>query len=232
MAFRISELTSAVNSYLNSISSANNKGATIGSDLKGIFQKYFNKAVSDVKVETPDISKEIRENIESHNFAVKEQFAQSGEISKAEMSGEKEEASKAVNKAYADNLASLIRGTSASGNLEIAQALETIMKSTGQNSENADAYRGLLSSDALRELSDSSYFTANMIQSSLFKPSDDEEGSSGSSGSSLSGQSINKLNENSLLSATLANGDTTYYQTLLQAYKNVPTESVFGDFLL
>ena len=221
MAFRISELTSAVNSYLNSISSVNNRGASIGSDLKGIFQKYFSKAVSDAKVEMPDIGEQIKENIEAHNFSATANSTNAA----------------VTNSDYATSLANLITVSKASGNLDIAQALDTIMKANQGTTGNADAYKGALSTKALRDLSDSSYFYTNMIQSSLFKPSDEDEDTTNSSSDVFSGTSLNQLNENALVNATLGTTNTTttdssYYQSLIKAYQSMPTESIFCDFLL
>ena len=191
-------------------------------------------------MEVPNIREEIQANIDSHNYAPKE----AAEVAANDYAGKPTDSSKAAAAAkadsaksdYATNLASLITASKAGGNLDMATALETIMKASGKNtetSENADVYKGVLSDSALRDLSDSSYFYTNMIQSSLFKTSDDEENSgSSSSSNSLQGQSLDKLNENSLVNATLGTADSTYYQTLLQAYKTLPTESVFGDFLL
>ena len=240
MAFRISELTSAVNSYLNSISSVNSRGSSIGEDLKGIFQKYFSKAVNDTKVEVPNIGDEIKNNIDSHNFAPKTAAEATKETAKTAGSGAGEVSKAASNAAAssttannATNLASLITASKLGGNLDIADALETIMKANGQNTENADVYKGILSDKALRDLSDSSYFYTNMVQSSLFKTSDEDEDVTGSTTTnSIEGQTLEKLNENSLLNATLGTSDYSYYQSLLQAYKSTPTESVFGDFLL
>ena len=242
MAFRISELTSAVNSYLNSISSVNNQGSSIGSELKGIFQKYFSKAVSDAKVEMPDLSTEIKENIASHNYAAGTS-AQINELARQEDalntvsktaagSGSSETAAK--NTDYATNLANLITASKTSGNLEIADALAIIMKNNGQTTDNADAYPGLLSTNALRDLSDSSYFYTNMIQSSLFKSTDEEEETASSNNDAFSGTSLNQLNENALVNATLGTTTTesSYYQSLIKAYQSMPTESIFGDFLL
>lgn len=241
MAFRISELTNAVNSYLNSISGVNNQGASIGSDLKGIFQKYFSKAVSDAKAEIPDLNKEIKENIASHNFTAP-QLSQVNElpgqenaanaVSGASAAAETSETA-ARNTDYATSLAKLITASKSSGNLEIADALAVIMKNNGQTTDNADAYKGLLSTNALRDLSDSSYFYTNMIQSSLFKSSDEEEESSSGSSDAFSGTSLNKLNENALVNATLGTTtESSYYQSLIKAYQSMPTESIFGDFLL
>ncbi|MDC7294691.1 hypothetical protein NXH67_14330 [Butyrivibrio sp. DSM 10294] len=245
MAFRISELTSAVNSYLNSISSVNSRGSSIGEDLKGIFQKYFSKAVNDTKVEAPNIRDEIKNNIDSHNFATKTTAEATKETAKTAGSGAGEVSGSASNAAAsnttasnttannATNLASLITASRLGGNLGIADALETIMKANSQNAENADVYKGILSDKALRDLSDSSYFYTNMVQSSLFKTSDEDEDVTGSTTTnSIEGQTLEKLNENSLLNATLGTSDYSYYQSLLQAYKSTPTESVFGDYLL
>ena len=245
MAFRISELTSAVNSYLNSISSVNSRGSSIGEDLKGIFQKYFSKAVNDTKVEAPNIRDEIKNNIDSHNFAPKTAAEATKETAKTAGSGVGEVSGSASNAAAsnttasnttannATNLASLITASRLGGNLGIADALETIMKANSQNTDNADVYKGILSDKALRDLSDSSYFYTNMVQSSLFKTSDEDEDVTGSTTTnSIEGQTLEKLNENSLLNATLGTSDYSYYQSLLQAYKSTPTESVFGDYLL
>ncbi|WP_022777831.1 hypothetical protein [Butyrivibrio sp. AE3009] len=240
MAFRISELTSAVNSYLNSISSVNSRGSSIGEDLKGIFQKYFSKAVNDTKVEAPNIRDEIKNNIDSHNFAPKTAAEATKETAKTAGSGAGEVSGSASNAAAsnttannATNLASLITASRLGGNLGIADALETIMKANSQNTDNADVYKGILSDKALRDLSDSSYFYTNMVQSSLFKTSDEDEDVTGSTTTnSIEGQTLEKLNENSLLNATLGTSDYSYYQSLLQAYKSTPTESVFGDYLL
>lgn len=189
MAGRISEITSAVNAYLNSISGTGAPARDVGSEIKGIFRKYFDKALSDVKINTANISADIQNNISDHNFAPKE-F----------------QPAKAVD--AADNAA----------------------KTT-----NADAYKGLLGTDALRELSDSSYFYSNMVQSSLFKSSDesDENGNK----TSLGEASIADLNTRSLLNNTLGiTSDeklyTDYQKALLSAYRNNSIDSIFGEFLL
>lgn len=231
MAFRLSELTSAVNSYLNSISSVNSRGTSIGEDLKGIFQKYFSKAVSDTKAELPDIDREIRNNIDSHNHAPKTSDTAAKDSGVKTAEAKNTEGKNTSSAGRTTNLAALVTASRLGGNLDIADALETIMKANGQSTENADAYKGLLGNEALRDLSDSSYFYTNMIQSSLFKNSDEDE-VTGSTSNSIEEQTLEKLNENSLLNATLGTSDYSYYQSLLQAYKSVPAESVFGDFFL
>ncbi len=182
MAVSIHELTSAVNEYLRSISGVNASANDTGVELHRIFQSYFDKALSDVR------------------------------ISSAE-------------------------ATAAAGTT--TATIETNTEKEASNpGNNADAYKGLLGVEALRQLSDSSYFYTNMIPSSLFKSSEDEEDNNSSSSSNLlNGTSISKLNENSLLSnALLGDGsimlESDYAKALLEAYKNLPAESVFGDFLL
>lgn len=182
MAVSIHELTSAVNEYLRSISGVNATANDTGAELHRIFQSYFDKALSDVRISSAEAT-----------------------------------------------------AAASTTTAEVTNAA----KEAANPGNNADAYKGLLGVEALRELSDSSYFYTNMIQSSLFKSSEDEDESSNSSSSSnlLNGTSISTLNENSLLSNALLgnNGvllESDYAKALLEAYKNLPTESVFGDFLL
>ena len=199
MAGRITELTSAVNAYLNSISSTGASAVDTGSQLKGIFQTYFDKALSDVKINTANIRTEIQNSIDSHNYADKA-FEKTAAVDAISSSGQKS-------------------------------------TGTSKSSTNADVYKGLLGTDALKELSNSSYFYANMIQSSLFKSSDEDDENGNSSGSNFGEKSINDLNTKSLLYSTLGISDnetdyTDYQKALLKAYQNNSLDTIFGEFLL
>jgi hypothetical protein len=204
MAGRITELTSAVNAYLNSISSTGASAVDTGNQLKGIFQKYFDKAVADIKIDTANIESEIKNNIDSHNYAEKA-FQKTEAVDALSASASKSTAAKSSDSSNA--------------------------------SANADVYKGLLGTDALKELSNSSYFYANMIQSSLFKSSDEEDENGNSSDSGFGETSINDLNTRSLLYNTLGitndeNEYTDYQKALLKAYQNNSLDTIFGEFLL
>lgn len=90
---------------------------------------------------------------------------------------------------------------------------------------NKDAYSGILSTEALQELSKSQYFSGNLIQDSLFKEDNGTENSSTSTSSAFDGVSLSDLNNKSLLA-----------NDILKAYAKSATSisptSIFGDFSL
>ncbi len=202
MSFDISKLTIAVNKYLNSIS-----------EISSLAERTQQEIADRTQFST-ELSSAIRENIESRmrdrvtmpdlGSLVQDRAVQSvGAEDRVTQAGIAQD--KAIK-------ASALQGKDAQGN--------------------GDAYNGALSAQALQDLSKSRYFSANLIQDSLFKE-DDGSGSSdsgtgggyfgtagrtignsysGTGNSSISGTSpfdtvsLSDLNTNSLLANALTSG--------------------------
>ena len=246
MALDITKITDVVNAYLNSISSTSkavSETQSIDTDYGEIFKKYLTKAVEDesanaanavnatadealaqtgsnldivvndslaTKINTVfqglDIQSEIAENMASHTVDISSQIAQN-----------------------IDSHSRLDEINAAALQIqEVTEAAETNTDSagSGESSSNADAYSGLLGTSALQRLADSSYFSANLIQSSLIDSDAEDNNSS---------MSLSDLNNNSLLNNTLgtSTGNLTtsdYTTALINSYKSSPITSVFGEF--
>ena len=97
-------------------------------------------------------------------------------------------------------------------------ATSAATSSDSASNQNADAFKGQLSTEALQELAKSAYFSTNLIQSDLFNENSED---SSSSSSLDSGSSLSDLNAKYLLAAYLNNNKTTDTVT-----------GLFGDFSL
>lgn len=248
MALSISGIVSAVNNYLYSISdvakATSEDSNTTDSSGVSDFQKYLNKAAQDssessvaedaeasaattqdaltdkinsvftdmdlesailnnIASRSVDVRSEITKNIASHTVDVKAEIMQNMAEHGADLSG-----------------------------IAISAVEETQSSSTstdGDSAANSNAYNGLLSQNALKELAQSAYFSGNLLQNTLIS------GTSESSTSSSGDLTLADLNSNSLTANTLGAAGTTlsqseYAAALLNAYKTTPLTSVFGDF--
>ena len=251
MSFDISRLTSAVNKYLNSISDIGRQAAQQSQEIadKAQFQADLSEAIkANIQSKTrdvdtiPDIEAMVQSEIKSATAAIDSTFEQINgaflEISEAGKS-----TSLAKDKSAAVSAAEKSASGSASGSGNKSDA------GTEIRFGNADAYAGRLSTDALKELSRSGYFSGNMIAGSLFKTDDEDSTGSSSVGtgalSSLSSaltsaqgqnaaaispfeaQSLDQLNVNSLLVNSLG-VNTTASDSLTSALKAVTQNASTG----
>ncbi|WP_022768285.1 hypothetical protein [Butyrivibrio sp. NC2007] len=217
MSFDISRLTKAVNKYLNSISD-------IGQQATQRAQEMADKAQFQA-----DLSEAIKANIQSKTREIDE-VPDIGAMVQSQVKS----ATDGINATFEQ-----INGAF----LEISEAGKSTSsaKESVADSANADAYAGTLSTEALKELSNSGYFSGNLIANSLFKTDDEESTSSGSTNalnsvtsaltSSLGQntttavnpfqtQSLDQLNVNSLLANSLG-VNTTATDSLTTALKAV-----------
>ena len=234
MAFDISKLTSAVNKYLNSISDVSEVARKASEEIEQ--KSRFKTELSDAirrsiegrmrdAAEVPDISESVRNQVESA-------------VSSIDLTIEQ------INGAF-ESIQGAGKVSEASGS-DSADA---------EQSGNSDAYKGILSPKALQELSKSQYFSANLIQSSLFEDSSGEN--SGTSGSSsftttlanalqsgtAAASPFDNISLSDLNTASLSAGgqdgsadQTDLARALIKAYaasasKSAAT-SIFGDFTL
>lgn len=244
MSFDISRLTSAVNKYLNSISDIGKQASQQSQEIadKAQFQADLSEAIkANIQSKTrdidtiPDIGAMVQSEVKSATAAIDSTFEQINgaflEISEAGKS-----ASLAKDNSAAVSAAEKSGSGSASGN--------------GNKSGNADAYAGILSTDALKELSSSGYFSGNMIAGSLFKTDDEDDTGSSSVGtgalnsltsaltsaqgqnaaaiSPFEAQSLDQLNVNSLLANSLG-VSTTASDSLTSALKAVANSTSNTD---
>ncbi len=217
MSFDISRLTKAVNKYLNSISD-------IGQQATQRSQEMADKAQFQA-----DLSEAIKANIQSKTREIDE-VPDVGAMVQSQVKS----ATDGINATFEQ-----INGAF----LEISEAGKSTSsaKESSSDAGNSDAYAGVLSADALKELSNSGYFSGNLIANSLFKTDDEESTSSGSTNalnsvtsaltSSLGQntttaanpfqtQSLDQLNVNSLLANSLG-VNTTATDSLTAALKAV-----------
>ena len=223
MSFDISRLTSAVNKYLNSISDIGRQAAQQSQEIadKAQFQADLSEAIkANIQSKTrdidtiPDIGAMVQSEIKSATAAIDSTFEQ---INGAFL--EISEAGKSTSLAK-DNQAA-VSATDKSGTGSST--------GTSTKSGNTDAYAGILSADALKELSSSGYFSGNMIAGSLFKTDDeDSTGSSSVSTSPFDTQSLDQLNVNSLLANSLG-VSTTASDSLTSALKAVSDSAANTD---
>lgn len=205
MAFDISRLTSAVNKYLNSISdvaSAAKKATSeietrtqFSEDLKNAIRQNM-EARSKDETSMPDIASLVQEQVTLATSAIDSQIEQ-------------------INGSFeAIREAGIVK---TSGNEK--------REDSGASDLNPDASKGTLSMDALQELSKSNYFSANLIQSSLF---DDLSRVASQNEVKTSAETVAEDSEKS------ASSDLT--KAIINAYKStgsaVPITSIFGDFSL
>ena len=222
MSFDISRLTSAVNKYLNSISDIGKQASQQSQEIadKAQFQADLSEAIkANIQSKTrdvdtiPDIEAMVQNEIKSATAGIDVAFEQ---INGAFL--EISEAGKSASLAKDNSAAVSAAEKSGSG----------AAFGSGNKSGNADAYAGILSTDALKELSNSGYFSGNMIAGSLFKTDDEENsGSSTVSTSPFEAQSLDQLNVNSLLANSLG-VNTTAADSLTSALKAVASNASTG----
>lgn len=252
MSFDISRLTSAVNKYLNSISDIGKQASQQSQEIadKAQFQADLSEAIkANIQSKTrdvdtiPDIEAMVQNEIKSATAGIDSTFEQINgaflEISEAGKS-----ASLGKDNAAAVSAADKSGNDAASGSGNKSDA------GTEIRSGNADAYAGRLSTDALKELSSSGYFSGNMIAGSLFKTDDEDDTGSSSVGtgalnsltsaltsaqgqnaaaiSPFEAQSLDQLNVNSLLANSLG-VNTTASDSLTSALKAVANSTSNTD---
>ena len=178
---------------------------TLSEEINSVFNELDIEStiLNNISNRSVDISSEITNNIASHTVDVKAEILQNMAEHGAELS---ESAISAVGELAPSSTAT-----------------------DGDSTANSNAYNGLLSQNALKELAQSAYFSGNLLQNTLIS------GTSESSTSSSGDLTLADLNSNSLTANTLGAADTTlsqseYAAALLNAYKTTPITSVFGDF--
>ncbi|RKM57918.1 hypothetical protein D6855_12780 [Butyrivibrio sp. CB08] len=279
MSFDISKLTSAVNKYLNSISeiSLASKRAQeeiaaktqFSTELSSAIQQNIENRIHD-QVTMPDIGKQVQDTVEAKVqqavSSIDNTFEQLNgafeEIRKAGAANAVTDTDKAVEATKAADATNPLAKAVASGTA--ASGITSTTGATGANAlntnTNRDAYSGTLSTEALQDLSKSQYFSANLIQSSLFNEGNDSENKSSNGTSAFDTVSLSDLNTNSLLANALTSGNVTNALTsgnvatetattsnatnntsdlakaLIKAYtsnaSSAATTSIFGDFTL
>ena len=223
MSFDISKLTSAVNKYLNSISEiscAAQKAqqeiadkTQFSTELSTAIQQNIESRMQD-QVTMPDIGSQVQDTVETQIkqavSAIDNTFEQVNgafeEIRQAGATGAAQESAKTV---AATDAASTSADRSLATQVVATSANKSLANQVAATNTNKDAYRGTLSTEALQDLSRSQYFSANLIQDSLFKEdSDSESGGSNSATSAFDAVSLTDLNTNSLLANALTSGIT------------------------
>ena len=241
MSFDISRLTKAVNKYLNSISDIGQQATQRSQEMadKAQFQADLSEAIkANIQSKTreidevPDIGAMVQSQVKSATDGINATFEQ---INGAFL--EISEAGKSTSSAKE----SVAATSGADKSSSESNAGTTGNSAAGLKTGNADAYAGTLSTEALKELSNSGYFSGNLIANSLFKTDDEDSTSSGSTNalnsvtsaltSSLGQntttaanpfqtQSLDQLNVNSLLANSLG-VNTTASDSLTAALKAV-----------
>lgn len=241
MSFDISRLTKAVNKYLNSISDIGQQATQRAQEMadKAQFQADLSEAIkANIQSKTreidevPDIGAMVQSQVKSATDGINATFEQiNGAFLEISEAGKSTSAAK-------DSVAA----TSGAGKSSSESNAETTGNSAANlKTGNADAYAGTLSTEALKELSNSGYFSGNLIANSLFKTDDEESTSSGSTNalnsvtSALTSshgqntttaanpfqtQSLDQLNVNSLLANSLG-VNTTTTDSLTAALKTI-----------
>lgn len=247
MSFDISKLTSAVNKYLNSISEISSAAqraqqeiadrTQFSAELSTAIQQNIESRLQD-QATIPDIGNQVQDTVETQIkqavSAIDNTFEQVNgafeEIRNAGVTSAAQDSTKTV---------AAVDTSATSSNKSLANQVAAT---------NKDAYRGTLSTEALQDLSKSQYFSANLIQDSLFKEDNGSESSNSSSTSAFDGVLLSDLNTNSLLANALSSGITNtgdlassanssdLAKALIKAYTTgtataSPT-SIFGDFTL
>ncbi|MBE5828203.1 MAG: hypothetical protein E7305_01940 [Butyrivibrio sp.] len=218
MSFDISKLTSAVNKYLNSISEISSAAqraqqeiadrTQFSTELSTAIQQNIESRMRD-QATIPDIGSQVQDTVETQIkqavSAIDNTFEQVNgafeEIRNAGVTSAAASAEKATS-AVQDSTKTTVASSA-------NKSLATQIAATNTN---RDAYRGTLSTEALQDLSKSQYFSANLIQDSLFKEDDGSENSNANSASSATSAfdavSLSDLNTNSLLANALTSGIT------------------------
>ena len=234
MAFDISRLTNAVNKYLNSISDVGKEAAQqaqeiadkaqFQADLADAIKQNIESRTRDVD-EVPDIGAMVQSQVQSATAGIDSTFQQ-------------------INGAFLEISEAGKSTSSAKDSVDTVQGADKTGSGSSGTGTNFDAYAGTLSTDALKELSNSGYFSGNLIASSLFKTDDEEDSTSSGALNSVTSaltatlgqtqsttadpfktQSLDQLNVNSLLANSLGVG-TTATDSLTAALKTVADEEV------
>jgi hypothetical protein len=234
MSFDISRLTSAVNRYLNSISEISSAAkrsqeeiasrTLFSAELSSAIRQNIESRMRD-QVNMPDIGSQVQDTVETQI----KQAVSSIDNTFEQISGAFEEirsAGKVDAAAMADKAKDVVDASTAADAVTSKDNSTSAVKTTtgAAVNTNRDAYSGILSAEALQELSKSQYFSANLIQGSLFNENSDEEKSGSSVTSAFDTASLSDLNNNSLLA-----------NSLIKAYTGSTassTTSIFGDFTL
>ncbi len=219
MAFDISKLTSAVNKYLNSLSEIS----------------YAAKRSNEEIVERAQFSVDLKDAIAQNMQSMLRDDNEIPDIAKEVQSV----ITKATNQM--DNTVQQINGSFEA--MRDAQQKNSKVSPTEESSSysgNHDAYTGLLSTEALQDLSKSQYFSANLIQNALMKFNEEEEEEASASLSGLNTTSLlaNSLTSENAVTDILKTANTTdssdLAKALMKAYANsgisLTDTSVFGDF--
>ena len=179
---------------------------TLSEEINSVFSDLDIEStiLNNISNRSVDIRSEITNNIASHTVDVKAEILQN----MAEHGAELSESS-----------------ISAVGELAPSSTA-----TDGDSTANSNAYNGLLSQNALKELAQSTYFSGNLLQNALI--SGTSENSTNSQDISLSDLNSNSLTANSLGAADTTLSQSDYAAALLNAYKTTPITSVFGDFQL
>ncbi len=217
MSFDISRLTNAVNKYLNSISDVGNAASKasqeiaarteFATDLGDAIQRNIASRTREID-SVPDIASIVQNQVQQATSGINSTFEQ--------VSGAFLEISEAGKSALAKDSAVAVSGAGSDASAS---------SSAKAKSGNRDAYSGTLSTEALKELSNSQYFSANLIQSSLFQESDGEnDNSSSSQNNALSSLS-------SALTSSLGNATTTTDAFDTKTLEQLNTDSLVANAL-
>jgi|GEM_PF-6851192 len=227
MSFDISKLTSAVNKYLNSISEISSAAqraqqeiadrTQFSTELSTAIQQNIESRMQD-QVTIPDIGSQVQDTVETQIkqavSAIDNTFEQVNgafeEIRKAGSAGSIGGIQDSAKATTAADTATASANKSLANQISATSANKSLASQVAATNTNRDAYKGTLSTEALQDLSKSQYFSANLIQNSLFK--EDNGSESGNSGSSTTSAfdavSLSDLNTNSLLANALTSGVT------------------------
>lgn len=247
MAFDVSKLTEGVNKYLNSISEVGKAAQKINEELeaRSRFSVELGEAIKQniqsrlKSMDTvPDIEFEVKSAVSEATASLDNTFNQiDGAFESIKSAGKVMEVTDSTG-ADAEKPDTGEEGKDKNSAAEAITAL----------SGNRNAYAGVLSTEALQELSKSQYFSANLVQSSLFDTKDKDSsddlssgpvsglaGALASSNSYIAGASSDPFKS---LSLTDLNNNSLLQNELVKAYsaaaKNaaVNNTSIFGDFTL
>ena len=223
MSFDISKLTSAVNKYLNSISeisSAAQKAqqeiadrTQFSTELSTAIQQNIESRMQD-QVTIPDIGSQVQDTVETQIkqavSAIDNTFEQvNGAFEEIRQAGVTSAVQDNTKTAVAADTVATSANKSLANQISATSANKSLASQVAATNTNRDAYRGTLSTEALQDLSKSQYFSANLIQDSLFKEDNGSDNSSTSSATSaFDGVSLSDLNTNSLLANALSSGVT------------------------
>lgn len=249
MAFDISKLTSAVNKYLNSISEVSSAAKRANEEIASRTQ--FSTELGDAirqniesrtrdQAQVPDIAGQIQtqikqatsgidvtiEQINGSFEAIREAGKVTGTSDSARTGAESGNATSTEEGRLAVTSAAKTGAETGTTGSTVTSRSGSSVSATTSSTTNRDAYLGTLSTEALQELSRSRYFSANLIQSSLFdatnengeKSSRSNSGTSGSAASAFDSLSLSELNTNSLLKSAGLNTDTTAQPTRTQTF--------------